>query len=98
MGTLLSALLCWCDARRVGGQVLLRLEDLDPQRCKPAFAASLQEDLAWLGLDWDAVVVQSAHAAGHAAALDALAAGGHFVCMHLQPQPLAEPRRARPRW
>jgi glutamyl/glutaminyl-tRNA synthetase len=81
LGTLLSALLCWCDARKAGGQVLLRLEDLDPQRCKPAFAASLQDDLTWLGLDWDAVLLQSTQSARHAAALDALAAGGYlYAC------------------
>ncbi len=81
LGTLLSALLVWCDARRAGGQVLLRLEDLDPQRCKVAFAASLQQDLAWLGLDWDGLELQSDQAARHAAALDALAQGGYlYAC------------------
>ena len=81
LGTLLSALLVWCDARSAGGQVLLRLENLDPQRCKPEFAVSLQKDLAWLGLDWDAVELQSEQGARHAAALDVLARKGHlYAC------------------
>jgi len=75
-GTLLAALLCWLDARSRGDRVLLRLEDLDPQRCRPAFAEALIADLAWLGLDWDGVVRQSALAGQHAAALDRLAAKG----------------------
>ncbi len=34
--------------------MLLRIEDLDPDRSKPAFIEDLRRDLAWLGLDWDA--------------------------------------------
>lgn len=75
-GTLLAALLCWLDARARGGRVLLRLEDLDPQRCTEAFRLGLEDDLAWLGLDWDLVERQGAHGARHAAALDRLAAAG----------------------
>ncbi len=75
-GTLLAALLCWLDARQRGDRVVLRLEDLDPERCSPALVAGLREDLAWFGLDWDLVETQSEQAARHAAALDALAARG----------------------
>jgi len=75
-GTLLAALLCWLDARSRGGRVELRLEDLDPVRCKPAFADAMIADLAWLGLDWDAVVLQSANAELHERALDRLAEAG----------------------
>ncbi len=73
-GTLLSALLVWLDARARGGRVLLRLEDIDRERVRPELAARMQDALAWLGLDWDEVVVQSARGDAHAAALDALAA------------------------
>ena len=58
-GTLLAALLCWLDARSRGARVMLRLEDLDPERCRPEFTTSMLEDLAWLGLEWDAVEEQS---------------------------------------
>lgn len=77
-GTLLSALLVWLEARAVGGHVQLRLEDLDPYRCKPEFTAAMPAALAWLGLDWDEVVVQSQFAARHAQALDRLADGGYL--------------------
>lgn len=75
-GTLLAALLCWLDVRSRGGRVLLRLEDLDPERASPDWARGLRADLAWLGLDWDGASDQSDHAADHAAALDRLAASG----------------------
>ena len=77
-GTLLSALLVWLDARHRGGTVLLRLEDLDRTRVKAAWSGQMVDALAWLGLDWDAVVVQSARSARHHAALDQLAAQGRL--------------------
>jgi glutamyl-tRNA synthetase/glutamyl-Q tRNA(Asp) synthetase len=75
-GTLLAALLCWLDARAAGGRVVLRLEDLDPVRCTPERAVALERDLAWLGLDWDAVERQSDVGERHAAGLDRLQALG----------------------
>jgi glutamyl/glutaminyl-tRNA synthetase len=77
-GTLLAALLCWLDVRSRGGRLLLRLEDLDPERCRPAWAEALPRELAWLGLDWDAIVHQSELREQHDAALDRLAAEGRL--------------------
>ena len=77
LGHAFSALIAWRRAREAGGRFLLRLEDIDPARCRPEFAAAIQEDLAWLGLDWDGEVrVQSQHLADYRAALDGLAARG----------------------
>ncbi|MCP3987210.1 MAG: hypothetical protein GY723_22720 [bacterium] len=75
-GTLLAALLCWLDARSRGARILLRLEDLDPDRCRPEFAASIRDDLEWLGVDWDEVILQSDQRSDHEAALDQLAEAG----------------------
>ena len=77
-GTLLSALLVWLDARSRGGQVLMRLEDLDVTRIKASFADQLVDACAWLGLDWDEVITQSDRRAAHEAALDRLAAAGRL--------------------
>ena len=77
LGHAFSALTAWRRAREAGGRFLLRLEDIDPGRCRPEFAASIPEDLAWLGLDWDGPVrVQSAHLPEYRAVLEALAARG----------------------
>ena len=77
-GTLLSALLVWLDARSRGGQALLRLEDIDTTRVKPVWSVQMVDALAWLGLDWDEVVVQSARTPSHEAALDRLAEQGRL--------------------
>lgn len=77
-GTLLSALLVWLDARSRRGEVLLRLEDLDITRVKPAWSDQLVDALAWIGLDWDAIVVQSGSRPAHETALDQLEAAGRL--------------------
>jgi len=46
-------LLAWWSARRQSGQVLLRIEDLDAVRSVPELVAASEQDLTWLGLDWD---------------------------------------------
>lgn len=45
--------LAWWRARHNGGAVVFRNEDIDPQRCRPEFAAAAMEDLRWTGLEWD---------------------------------------------
>ena len=60
-------------ARDAGGRFLLRIEDTDVLRCRPAFTRAILEDLAWLGLEWDGPVrMQSGHFAEYAAVLDDL--------------------------
>ncbi len=56
------------------GQFLLRIEDIDRDRCRPEFEAAIYEDLAWLGLDWPQPVMrQSDRLAIYQDALDYLA-------------------------
>ena len=52
LGHAFSALTTWNAAAALGGTALLRIEDIDTERCKPEFTAAIYEDLAWLGLDW----------------------------------------------
>ena len=50
------AITFWHAQRRVremNGQMVLRIEDLDPQRCRAEFTVAAVEDLKWFGLDWD---------------------------------------------
>lgn len=53
LGNALSALMAWLSARSQGGSMVLRIEDLDPRCRSRERAALIEEDLAWLGLDWD---------------------------------------------
>ena len=53
LGNLCCCLLAWLSAKSKGGQVLLRIEDLDTLRCPRVFADAIVDDLAWLGLSAD---------------------------------------------
>lgn len=53
LGNIFSALMSWLSAKSQGGTWLLRIEDLDTQRCKMDYALQLEDDLRWLGLEWD---------------------------------------------
>ena len=53
LGNLFSALLAYLSVRSQNGKMILRIEDLDPERCKTEYAEQLKDDLLWLGLDWD---------------------------------------------
>ena len=76
-GHAFSALTAWSAARAAGGRFVLRIEDIDPTRCKPEYDAAIFEDLAWLGLDWETPARrQSEHLADYAAVIDALKARG----------------------
>lgn len=86
LGNAWAFLLAWLAARAAGGRVLLRMEDIDPQRSREEWARAVMEDLRWLGLDWDAgpdredgrgPYAQSRRAPGYQAALERLSDGGH---------------------
>ncbi len=73
LGHAYSALLNFDSARRSGGRFLLRIEDIDPIRCRPEFEAAIYEDLAWLGIAWEEPVRrQSEHLSEYRDAVDKL--------------------------
>ncbi|TIP38241.1 MAG: tRNA glutamyl-Q(34) synthetase GluQRS, partial [Mesorhizobium sp.] len=73
LGHAYSALLNQRMAARVGGRLLLRIEDIDITRCTPQFEAGIFRDLEWLGLRWEQPVRrQSEHFAEYRAVLDRL--------------------------
>ena len=53
LGNVFSALLAWLSVKSRGGEMVLRMEDLDTQRTSGEYARILREDLQWLGLTWD---------------------------------------------
>lgn len=53
LGNVFCSLLAWLYAKSSGGKIVLRIEDLDPQRCTRPKADQLARDLEWLGLTWD---------------------------------------------
>ena len=77
LGHALSALVNFEAAREMEGRFLLRIEDIDLGRCRPAFEAAIFSDLAWLGLRWEEPVRrQSQHFGDYRAALDVLIEAG----------------------
>jgi glutamyl-Q tRNA(Asp) synthetase len=77
LGHAYSALLNFDAARASGGRMLLRIEDIDTVRCRPEFEAAIYEDLAWLGIAWEAPVRrQSEHFGDYRSAIEKLSARG----------------------
>jgi glutamyl-Q tRNA(Asp) synthetase len=77
LGHAFSALLNFDLAREAGGRFLLRIEDIDPARCRSEYEDAIYEDLAWLGIRWDKKVRrQSEHLDDYRKAIDQLSTGG----------------------
>ncbi len=58
LGHAFSALTIWAQIRAVGGTFLLRIEDIDQTRARPAFEEAIFQDLSWLGLSWTPPVLR----------------------------------------
>lgn len=76
VGNIRTALLNWLYARANGGQMLLRIDDTDLERSTKAFEQGIDDDLTWLGLQWDERANQSARFAAYDAAAEKLKAQG----------------------
>jgi glutamyl-Q tRNA(Asp) synthetase len=73
LGHAYAALVAHDRARAAGGRFLLRIENIDGTRCRPAYAAAIIDDMTWLGLSWDGPVrYQQDHLAAYAEVLEAL--------------------------
>jgi glutamyl-Q tRNA(Asp) synthetase len=85
LGHVVNALYVWGLARALGGEVVLRIEDHDRARCRPAYVEAILDDLAWLGfeatplLDAQPAWRQSAHTPAYDDALAQLRAQGHAL-------------------
>jgi glutamyl-tRNA synthetase len=77
LGGAWTALAAWVLARRAGGTHVLRVEDLDAPRVVAGSDARIEDDLRWLGLDWDeGPIRQSARSARYEEAIEKLASSG----------------------
>ena len=83
-------------AGEMGGQFILRIEDIDLGRCRPQFETAIYEDLAWLGLDWQKPVrQQSDHFGDYQSALTRLRDRGLvYRCFKTRQEVLADIGRA----
>ncbi|RAI59188.1 glutamate--tRNA ligase [Roseicella frigidaeris] len=78
VGNARAALVNWLLARQRGGRVLLRLDDTDTERSRAEYAEALEEDLRWLGLDWDEQFRQSDRLPLYQAAAERLKQAGRL--------------------
>ena len=77
LGNVFAALVSWLSARAEGGEMVLRIEDLDPRAAGRERAELLIDDLRWLGLDWDeGPVWQSGRGRVYDEAIERLAEAG----------------------
>ena len=97
VGNARVAIANWLHARRHGGTFLLRLDDTDLERSKLEFAQAIEEDLRWLGLDWDERVAQSDRLDRYAAAAERLKAAGRLYPCFETEEELAYKRERRRR-
>ncbi|MBN1960605.1 MAG: hypothetical protein JW841_06640 [Deltaproteobacteria bacterium] len=95
LGTMLAALLAWLDAKSRGAKLILRLEDIDKERCKLEFSQQMRVDLNWLGLTFDSICEQHTKVHQHQAALEKLASAGFlYPCMCSRAQIRGNAKRA----
>src|SRR4051812_13490391 len=93
-----TALFNWLYANRLGGKMLLRIEDTDRARSTEPAIAAILDGLSWLGLDWDGdVVYQFARATRHREVVEELLAAGRAYRCYTSAQELEEMREAAKR-
>jgi glutamyl-tRNA synthetase len=95
VGNIYLALANWLFARKEGGAFVLRLDDTDRERSTAEFAAGIEEDLRWLGLDWQEKERQSDRFASYDAAVATLKAAGRLYPCYETPEELELKRKSQ---
>ncbi len=99
LGHAFSALMNHEMAVASGGNLLLRMEDIDVERCRPEFEQAIYEDLAWLGLSWEAPVRrQSEHFDAYAEVLTSLEERGLVYPCFCARSDVVSAAAERPNW
>jgi glutamyl-tRNA synthetase len=98
-----TALFNWLYARRLGGALVLRIEDTDTERSSEEMVGGILDGLRWLGLDWDEGPIvdgpyrpyfQSERIDRHRALAEQLVAAGHAYYCYCTPETLKAKRDA----
>jgi glutamyl-tRNA synthetase len=90
-----TALFNWLYARRLGGKMLLRIEDTDRERSTKAAIDAILDGLSWLGIEWDGeTIYQFARAARHRQVVEDLLAAGRAYRCYASQEELTQMREA----
>ena len=92
-GNIRTALFNWLFARKMGGRLLLRLDDTDKERSTEEFARGIEEDLSWLGIAWAKKVRQSERFDPYNAAVESLKREGRLYPAYETPEELELKRK-----
>lgn len=92
-GNIRTAIINALFARKAGGSFILRLDDTDKERSTEAFARGIEEDIAWLGLEWSEKVRQSDRLARYDAAVEKLKQMGRLYPAYETPDELELKRK-----
>ncbi len=89
------AVLNFLSARAHGGKLLLRIDDTDSERSRPEYEAAIEQDLHWLGIDWDQKIKQSSRMNRYAEAAETLKSSGRLYPCFETEEELAAKRALR---
>ena len=95
VGNVYVALHNWLFAKAHGGSLLLRFDDTDRERSTAAYAAAIEDDLRWLGLDWASSFRQSDRIARYDAATETLKAARRLYPCYESEEELGLKRKAQ---
>jgi len=93
VGNVRTALVNWLFARKAGGRFLLRIDDTDRERSEDRYVDAIQEDLRWLGLEWDSFAKQSDYFDLYEQARQKLIADGRLYACYETPEELEIKRK-----
>lgn len=93
VGNTRTALICYLFAKSHGGQFMLRIDDTDTERSKDEYIQQIQEDLKWLGLDWNIYSRQSERTARYEEIKQKLVADGRLYPCYETPQEIEIKRK-----
>jgi len=93
VGNVRTALVNWLFTRKTGGHFLLRIDDTDSERSKSEYIAAIEEDLRWLGLEWDSEVHQSQRFERYRLAAEKLRVQGRLYACYETPEEMDVQRK-----
>lgn len=93
VGNIRTALINWLYTRKEGGTFLLRFDDTDEERSREEYVHAIEEDLRWLGLDWDETVRQSHRYEHYNEAVRRLKDAGRLYACYETPDELERKRK-----